>query len=384
MFSLLTVDDHVWAGGHDGTVKIYSALDGKLLHQITLGERDMELRVYSLLLVGPNVWVGSEDDAKSVTIWNSETFKLQHSIPLHSMVKGLVQVRGDVWGLLPGAQTSTITIWSAKNYSQSVSNVFPDSANSMLAVQNRVWIGTVGKIYVVDANDKSVQDYWAAHSANAMVTALELAGPNVWSCASDGSLHVWRSDTREFLMNVKFATKFSSLRLVGKTIWAGSYSDIVVFNTDTFKQQTSAKLTGAVGDTLRAMTVHAGTNTVWTASFDEKIRTFTSKSEMMKVVAGEGDSLRKSQAREMYESQRKSVRLALPEEVEFEAEKLQDEIKVLRKQVAARDALIGHLQNSLADYQVQSPDQLRSTVSKMVDQLNFFTNYSSDSSGKAN
>ncbi len=155
----------------------------------------------------------------------------------------------------------------------------------MLFAADRVWIGTVGKIYVVNPRDKYIQHYWTAHSPNSMVSALceSLAG-QVWSCASDGSIHVWNAETLELISNMKFDTRFSSLRSVGWCVWAGTYSDIICFDSRNLQQQINRAFEESAKDTIRAIATHEASNTVWTASIDQKIRVWTSNTPLYRML----------------------------------------------------------------------------------------------------
>ncbi len=298
IFSLLPVNDTIWAGGNDGTIRVYDARTYALTKVRKVGARssdemdaeqlenaEPEIRVYSMLRIENHVWIGCEHNKLSITVWDPKRVKMQRAIQQWGMVKTIVYVdtSKEVWTLVPSAQSTSVVVYDANSMHQVSSNIFPDSANSMLYAAGRIWIGTVGKIYVVNPLDKYIQHYWSAHSPNAMVTALceSLAG-QVWSCSSDGSIHVWNAETLELINNIKFNSKFSSLRAIGWCVWAGTYSDIVCFDTRNLKQQTNPAFEGAAQDTIRAIAAHGPTNTVWTASFDEKIRVWTSTAEQLK------------------------------------------------------------------------------------------------------
>jgi serine/threonine protein kinase len=118
-YSLLSVGDTVWAGGHNGVIRVYDARTMQMLHEKKIDanqEEDTEIRVYSMLLVHNQVWIGCEHNELSITIWDPKRLKIIKSIQQWGMVKSLVYVErlDEVWSLVPSAQSTSVVVYDAQ------------------------------------------------------------------------------------------------------------------------------------------------------------------------------------------------------------------------------------------------------------------------------
>eukprot|EP00009_Paramoeba_aestuarina_P012760 CAMPEP_0201540904 /NCGR_PEP_ID=MMETSP0161_2-20130828/71191_1 /ASSEMBLY_ACC=CAM_ASM_000251 /TAXON_ID=180227 /ORGANISM="Neoparamoeba aestuarina, Strain SoJaBio B1-5/56/2" /LENGTH=490 /DNA_ID=CAMNT_0047948405 /DNA_START=197 /DNA_END=1671 /DNA_ORIENTATION=+ len=188
-----TKDVH-WVSFSNGRISIFDNLEYKEVFTLSAPLKE---RAYVLLVEDGYVYMISEQG--KVAVWTEDERKLEGFFRTsHShIVKSALFLNGRLWTADVGG---VVLVWEAPSIQLCVNYSLPGPIVCMCPVEDHMWFGGDGHVYIMDLNVDEVISF-PAHSRFKINSLVYLpTRKEVWSGSDDTTIQVWSSTLKQPLM----------------------------------------------------------------------------------------------------------------------------------------------------------------------------------------
>jgi WD40 repeat protein len=188
---------HFATGGDDGTIRVWDALEGKLV-QVFVGHEGM---IYDVAWSPDGEWIASTTTLPhdGVRIWNSQTGQLQNRLPIIAGSLAWLQRDGNIW--LTTGEPYMVRLWTVDSPDpvREISMPIPANwiawspdASSLAAASSKLYVWD--DVRSVVRLEQSLEDNAPAF----MSLAWSPDGATLATGHTDGFVRLWNCETGEF------------------------------------------------------------------------------------------------------------------------------------------------------------------------------------------
>jgi WD40 repeat protein len=190
--SMLEVDQFVWSGCNDGTIRLWDVKNTKVKKELKVDNHG----ITCMMKRTNQVWTGNE--LGLIHIWNTTTLRPiktinAHSKPINSFTYiGPTSYPFEIWSC---SSDNSIKCWHAESYDCVKTLAVNTNITCLLQVRSvhHVWAGGEDSgIYVWNAKTYELAQELVSQQSGPVMTLVLDKRNQIWTGSADGTICIWR------------------------------------------------------------------------------------------------------------------------------------------------------------------------------------------------